>query len=52
MLNFDGAEKMRVDAQGNLVLRTNGSEVYQNKPLIYQEIDGVKKEISGRYIMK
>ena len=51
-LSFDGAQKIRTDAKGDLVLKTPGGEVRQRKPHIYQEVEGVKKEIKGRYVLK
>lgn len=50
-LSFDGAEKIGIDADGALVLHTNGGEVRQPKPIIYQEIAGVKKSIAGGYVV-
>lgn len=51
-LSFDGAQKLRTDANGDLVLRTTGGEIRQHKPHVYQEIGGVKKEIKGGYVVK
>src|SRR5207237_1436244 len=49
---FDGADKLEVDVQGDLVLRTTDGVIRQRKPLIYQEVDGARQEISGRYVLK
>jgi hypothetical protein len=51
-LAFSGARSLRVDAQGDLVLRVGVGEVRQLKPVIYQEVDGVRRQIAGRYVMK
>ena len=40
---------MRLDAQGELVLGVGGGEIRQHKPVIYQEVDGVRQEIAGGY---
>jgi uncharacterized protein (TIGR03437 family) len=48
-LAFDGAEKLEIDGQGDLVLRLPGGELRQRKPVIYQEIAGVRRTVSGRY---
>ena len=48
-INFEGADGLKVDAQGELVLHTRGSEIRQRKPFIYQEVDGVRHEIAGSY---
>ena len=51
-LNFDGADELKVDAQGELVLHAAGGEIRQRKPLIYQEVDGVRHEVAGSYKLK
>ncbi|HST20204.1 MAG TPA: SBBP repeat-containing protein [Blastocatellia bacterium] len=51
-LEFNGAERMRIDANGDLVLSTTAGEVRQKQPRIYQEFDGIRKEIAGRYEIK
>lgn len=51
-LNFDGAGDLKVDAQGELVLHTAGGEIRQRKPVIYQELDGVRHEVAGNYKLK
>lgn len=48
-LGFEGAEKFGIDSQGDLVLHTAGGEVRQRKPIVYQEQNGKRSEISGRY---
>jgi hypothetical protein len=50
-LSFAGAQKMRMDANGDLVLQTKAGEVRQQKPVIYQEVGGARHEIAGRYLM-
>jgi hypothetical protein len=49
-LAFKGAQKLRIDAQGDLILQTPGGEIRQHKPLVYQEVNGVKRAIPGRYV--
>ncbi|MBI3660936.1 SBBP repeat-containing protein [Candidatus Acetothermia bacterium] len=51
-LGFEGADKLEVDAQGELVVHTAGGQVHLHKPLIYQETNGVRQEISGGYALK
>ena len=52
VLSFDGADKLEIDAQGDLVLRQAGGDIRQHKPIIYQEIDGIRHEIDGGYVLK
>ena len=54
-LAFEGVTRMRIDAMGDLVLRTAGGEVRQHKPVIYQEgQDGSegRQVIAGRYVRR
>lgn len=49
---FEGVRRMYVDSQGDLLLHTSGGYLRQHKPIAYQEVDGIKKEISCRFIVK
>lgn len=49
-LEFDGIEEVRIDADGDLVLRTSHGEVKQHRPTIYQEIEGVRAPVDGAYV--
>ena len=44
---IEGADKLEVDAQGDLVLHAGGSEARLRKPLVYQEVDGERREVAG-----
>jgi hypothetical protein len=52
VLGFKGADKLDIDAQGDLVLHAAGEDIRQHKPIIYQEIGGVRHEIAGGYVRK
>jgi hypothetical protein len=52
VLGFKGAEKLEIDAQGELVLHASGGDIRQHKPVIYQNIDAVRREIAGGYVRK
>ena len=51
-LAFQGVDSLEVDAQGTLVLHTPGGIIHQRKPRIYQEVEGVRQEIPGGYVLK
>lgn len=51
-LSFDGLQDLRVNTDGDLILRTAKREIRQHKPIIYQETNGERKEIAGRYKIK
>ena len=52
LLGFEGADKLTLDTEGNLILHTTGGKVIQHAPVIYQEINGDKQVIPGQYILK
>ncbi len=51
-LDVTGADKLRVDAQGDLVLHTADGEIRQHRPRVYQAAGGVRREIPGRYVLR
>jgi hypothetical protein len=44
-----GADSVRVDAAGNLVLKIGSEEIRQHKPVAYQENHGARSEVSAGY---
>src|SRR5208283_3650339 len=44
-----GAMRIRQDAQGDLVLKMAEGEIRWHKPVVYQEKDGARQEITARY---
>ena len=48
-MSFAGSSKIEVDATGDLAIHLGDGEVKQHKPVIYQQIDGARKEVAGRY---
>ena len=48
-LEFDGADKLQIQPNGDLLARVGKSEMRQHKPVIYQQINGEKREIAGGY---
>jgi photosystem II stability/assembly factor-like uncharacterized protein len=48
-LNFNGADSTELDAEGNLILHTRAGDITQAKPFAYQEIAGVRREVSASY---
>ena len=49
---FDGAQSLRIDENGDLVIKTAASVIRHHKPFAYQEVNGIKRQISARYFMK
>lgn len=51
-LTFDGANKLEIDrATGDLILHVTEGQVRQHKPVIYQEVNGVKHHVAGHYVL-
>ena len=48
---FDGIQSLAVGPDGELVLKTAAGEIRQSRPLVYQETNGVRKELRGRYVV-
>jgi hypothetical protein len=48
---IEGADKMELDAQGDLVLHAAGTEARLRKPVVYEQVDGVRREVAGRYVL-
>jgi hypothetical protein len=48
-IRFQGADKVSVNAQGELVLTLGSDEIRQPKPVIYQTVGDLRKEIAGGY---
>ena len=44
--------KVRIDSHGDLVMRTKLGEVRHHKPVIYQNIDGVRQPVTGRFVRR
>jgi hypothetical protein len=50
-LAYKGASEIRIDENGDLLLVTPGGEVRQHKPIVYQETDGQRRDISSHYVL-
>ncbi|MEP7340736.1 MAG: SBBP repeat-containing protein, partial [Acidobacteriota bacterium] len=48
-LSFAGARRVRLDANGDLILKTKDGEMRQHKPVVYQEVNGVRQQIEANY---
>lgn len=44
--------KIQIDSHGDLVMRTKLGEVRHHKPVIYQDIDGVRHAVTGRFVRR
>jgi hypothetical protein len=50
-LSFEGADKLELNEQGDLVLRLSGKPIHLRKPVVYQKKDGGRQEIASNYAL-
>jgi hypothetical protein len=50
-LGFAGADSVAVNAQGDLVVHAAGQDITQHKPLVYQDVNGVRQAVGGRFVL-
>jgi|GEM_PF-1556159 len=51
-LEFAGAQAIDIDDRGNLILQTAAGAIVQNRPRIYQEVNGLRQEIAGSFLLQ
>ncbi len=51
-MRFEGVKGQRLDGQGQLVLKTPSGELIQRAPLVYQEQEGTRTPVRGRYALR
>ena len=52
ILDYSGQKKIQIDTKGNLILETDLGKVIEDKPVAYQLINGQRKEVKCRFILK
>jgi len=50
-LGFEGAEGLTLDEAGNLHLRLATGEIVQHAPVLYQEVEGRRRPVTGRFAL-
>jgi Calx-beta domain/Beta-propeller repeat/Domain of unknown function (DUF4214) len=50
-LEFEGADKVEVEATGDLLLTLGEGTMRQPKPVLYQEVAGVRRAVDGGYVV-
>jgi hypothetical protein len=51
-VDFDGIDSVRVNQTGDLILTAGGAEIRQHAPEVYQEIDGARRAVAAKYVMR
>lgn len=50
-LRFNGAERIELNEQRDLVLSMQGGDLIQQRPVVYQQIDGQRQPVEGSYVI-
>lgn len=50
-MRFEDATRLAVDAAGDLVLHTAAGEMRQRRPVMYQDVLGVRQAVAGDYVI-
>jgi hypothetical protein len=48
-LSFEGAQRMRIDSDGDLVMKADAGEIRQPRPVAYQEIEGGRRPVECHF---
>ncbi len=51
-LQIQGAEALRLDASGNLILHLPGSSIYLRRPNVYQQIGKRRQPVAAHYVVE
>ena len=50
-LRFSGARSVRLDETGDLLIETFAGRLRHRKPVVYQQVNGERKEMDARYVI-
>ena len=48
---FEGAQRLRVDQNGDLILTVRAGRLRQHAPVIYQSVGAIRRQVAGRYLV-
>jgi hypothetical protein len=51
-MEFSGATRLRIDDSGDLLIECGDSKFIQHRPVVYQDKDGKRTVIAGKYMMR
>ena len=51
-MRFDGVDKVEIDGDGDLVLKTRAGNLTQKKPIVWQIVDGKHRRIDARFMRR
>ena len=50
-LAFEGADGLHLEQDGDLAILIGGDTLRMQKPTVYQEVDGARREVAGGYVL-
>jgi len=50
-LDVEGAKRVRITPRGDVVLGVGQSELELEKPVVYQEVEGQRREVAGNFVL-
>ncbi len=50
-LGFAGQQGLKLDPHGDLIVHTAGGDVVERAPLVYQQINGRRRTMAGRFVL-
>ncbi len=50
-LSFEGSDEIALDEEGNLLVGAGDERIRMRKPVIYQQVNGHRREIAGGYVV-
>lgn len=51
-MEYNGFENIKLDKKGNLIVRTELGEIIEQKPYVYQIVNGNVREVDSKYILE
>ncbi|MDO8310418.1 MAG: hypothetical protein Q7T25_00615, partial [Sideroxyarcus sp.] len=51
-MKFEGVDGLEIDGQGDLIIHVSGSEIISRAPVVHQELNGGRRTIPGRYVLR
>ncbi|MFL6332918.1 MAG: SBBP repeat-containing protein [Pyrinomonadaceae bacterium] len=51
-LRFEGADALSLGRDGELLLHTKAGTISQSAPVIFQNVNGVRREVAGGYVLR
>jgi gliding motility-associated-like protein len=51
-VSYEGQDGLYINAEGELVIQTTLGTITEGKPLVYQTINGLKKEVECNYVLE